>query len=100
MREWRVEEYLADVRATSVVLPNEAELRRRARAGDKAVCKELITSYLSLAAELGLRLAPNRLTELEAIQEANLVLMRVVTDEESPAVTLGPCLAAHFNHFG
>ena len=91
-----VDQYLEEVRSLATPLANEETLRSRARRGDKAATAELVRSYLSLAAELGLRLAPDRLTKLEAIQEANLVLMRVIADDESPALVLGPRIANHF----
>jgi DNA-directed RNA polymerase sigma subunit (sigma70/sigma32) len=91
-----VQEYLQDVRGRSKVLSDESVLLARAREGDKPARQMLITSYLALAAEIALRLAPARLEQLEAIQEANLVLMRVVSAGESPALTLSGRIAEHF----
>jgi hypothetical protein len=95
-REFVLSEYLEEVRAKSAVLANEPLLLERALSGDKEARQAVIVSHLSLAAELGLRLASPELEPLRAIQEANLVLMRVVAAGESPVRVLSARISQHF----
>src|SRR5438309_10068136 len=79
--------YLRDVRDLPVLGQGEegdALARSRTRPGDQRARKRLIEGHLELTALLAIRLAPGRMRPLDAIQEANLVLIRLVDD---PSVT-------------
>jgi hypothetical protein len=53
-----------------------------------------------MAAEIGLRLARPNMKPLDAIQEANVVLLHLIDEgAEKPAVELGPAIEAHFSTF-
>ncbi|MCA1841352.1 MAG: hypothetical protein ABR507_01385 [Actinomycetota bacterium] len=92
-----VDEYLKYLHENSRVLSDEAELVLSARGGDKLARKKLVASYLFITAELALRLAPPAMEPLRAIQEANLVLMRIaIAGIAKPASALGPAIEEHF----
>jgi hypothetical protein len=58
--------------------------------------------YLELTALLALRLAPDWMRPLDAIQEGNLVLLRLVDDASvgQPATRLSDAMLAHFADVG
>ena len=96
-----LERYLQEARKASIRLENEDELIQSAANGDNAATSVLVESYLSLAAELGMRLAPARMSRLNAIQEANLVLVRLISSgARSLPVELGRAIADHFSKHG
>ena len=75
--------YLREVRELPVLGQGEegdALARSRTRAGDETARRRLIEGYLELTALLAIRLAPDGMRPLDAIQEANLVLIRLVDD--------------------
>jgi DNA-directed RNA polymerase sigma subunit (sigma70/sigma32) len=91
--------YLHEVRELPVLSPSEErDLLTRGRNGDEAARKRVIEGYLELIAVLAIRLAPDWMGSIDAIQEGNVVLTRLV-DEMSvarPAVRLTDALLAHF----
>jgi DNA-directed RNA polymerase sigma subunit (sigma70/sigma32) len=92
-------EYLRDVRAMPLIRPeDERDLLLRTRAGDTDARKQLIESHLELAALLGWKLRPNSMPAVDAAQEANVILIRLIDDPEcpTPAVALGPALDEFF----
>ena len=89
--------YLEEIRAGWFVVEDEPALLAKARIGDKEARQVLVRSYLPMAADLGLRLAPPGLPHLDAVQEANLVLMRLVAGaSESLALQLAPAIRDRF----
>lgn len=95
-----LDRYLEEVRAHSRVLDNEDDLIKSVRTGDQTARKVLVESYLELTAEIGLRLAPAKMSRLTAVQEANLVLLRLIEKgTDKPAVQLGPAIQKHFARF-
>ena len=96
-----LDEYLKYTDENSVVLTNEDELVQLARSGDKKARRALVISYAHIAAELGIRLARPWMEPLEAIQEANFVLMKIVNEgRDQPAAALGPAIQEHFGSLG
>lgn len=76
------------VQARSALLRSRSrgeELLSSARAGDEASRKLLLEGYLDLTSSLAMALRPDGLTELEAVQEANLALLDVI-DSEAPDI--------------
>lgn len=91
--------YLAEVRSAPILTrQRELELRRTARAGDAAARTALIEGYLELAAMLALRLAPEWMRPLDAIQEANVVLVRMMEEDDHAVLgaVLPTRLLAHY----
>ena len=96
-----LERYLDEARNASIRLENEDELIESAANGDHAATSVVVESYLSLAAELGMRLAPARMSRLNAIQEANLVLVRLINSgAKNLPVELGRAIGEHFSGHG
>ena len=81
-----LEKYLEEVRAAERVLENEPALLESARSGDAEARATLVRTYLYRTAEIGLRLAPEGMEELNAIQEANVVLLQLVTQTPEPGL--------------
>jgi DNA-directed RNA polymerase sigma subunit (sigma70/sigma32) len=77
---------------------DEREELVRAREGDQVARRRVIEGNLEVTAHLALRLAPDWMRPLDAIQEANLVLVRLVDDGSSgrPADRLSDDLVRHF----
>jgi DNA-directed RNA polymerase sigma subunit (sigma70/sigma32) len=96
-------EYLAEVRAVPL-LPgrDEAHLLSASRNGDQAAKERLVESYLELVALLALQLAPSSLSPLDAIQEANLILIRLIDDPSvaQPAREITPLLVRRYGEIG
>ena len=92
-------EYLAEVRQLpmSTVSDERSELVRAREGGDEARTR-VMQSHLELAALLALRLAPDWMSPLDAIQEANIVLAHLVDDGSvaRPAARLTDALVAQF----
>jgi DNA-directed RNA polymerase sigma subunit (sigma70/sigma32) len=76
----------------------ESVLLAQVRQGNKDAEPRVIEGNLELTARLGLRLAPLWLGPIDAIQEANLVLLRTVEDAavDHPASVLTDRLVTHF----
>jgi DNA-directed RNA polymerase sigma subunit (sigma70/sigma32) len=95
-----LKQYLAEIRRQSLIPINERQLVKAAREGDAKARQQLIESYLYIAALLGLRLARPTMNPLDAIQEANIVLLRLIdAGVEKLAVELGPAIEKHFAAF-
>jgi hypothetical protein len=86
-------EYFEELRATPRLTPlEESDLLAAARRGQKReegsaaenAKNKVIRGYLPVTALLALHLAPAWMSRLEAIQEANIVLMRLVKDPSVP----------------
>lgn len=79
-----LEVYLADVRAIAPIdQEEERALLARARAGDTSASRTVVTALLAPAADVALPLAgPSGLRELEALAEANAVVLRLVEGDE------------------
>lgn len=93
-----LDRYLEEARAHSFAPPDEFALIDRASSGDTEARRTLVTAYLGSAADIGLRLAPPGVSRFKAVQEANLVLLRLVC-EPGPKVTerLEPAIREHFS---
>ncbi|HEX2058201.1 MAG TPA: sigma-70 factor domain-containing protein [Actinomycetota bacterium] len=97
-----VERYLSEVRTKPVLSSlEEADLAEQARAGDEEALLQWIDSYLFMTASIALRLCPPAMAPLEAIQEANAVLTRLLSDggARSPIAELGRSIEEHFDRF-
>lgn len=92
--------YLAEIE-TVPELSSAAEksLIELARKGDRNAKKKLVEAHLRWAAILADLLKPDTVSPIDAIQEANLVLMRLIDreDVESIGSELGNAVKAHFN---
>ena len=90
--------YLNEARAAARVLENEPAVLASARSGDVAAQHTLVQVYLYSAAEIALRLAPEGMGKLDAIQEANTVLARLVSQAAEPSIAdhLEPAIEQHF----
>ena len=95
-----LEGYLSVAR-TVPVLPKATErgLLVASREGDKAATRALIEGYLELTAVLAVRLAPEWMDPIHAVQEANIVLSQVIEDADVPlpAAVLSDRLLTLFN---
>ena len=92
-------DYLEKVRQTPLLTSGEErESLKRAREGDESARKRVIEGYLEVTALLAIRLAADWMRLLDAIQEGNLVVLRLVDDASVavPAARLGEALVAHF----
>lgn len=97
--EQNLADYLSEVRQFPLLtLTAEREGLKRAREGDEPARKRVIEGHLELTALLALRLAPEWLRPLDAVQEANIVLVRLIDDPSvaHPAARLTDALLAHF----
>lgn len=91
--------YLAEVRKLPLLTPaEERDALKRAREGDEAARRRVIEGYLELTTLLALRLAPEGMRPLDAVQEAHVVLFRLVDDAsvENPAARLTDAILALF----
>jgi hypothetical protein len=77
-----------------------ADLLQRTRSGDGEAETELARGLLELTAVLTRHLAPPTMRTLDAIQEANLVLMALLQDRSvaSPVHALPGALSRRFAH--
>ena len=91
--------YLDEARAAERVLENESAVLESARTGDVEAKHTLVQVNLFRTAEIGLRLAPEGMDKLNAIQEANIVLVRLVTRAPEPSIA-HHLESAIKNHFG
>ena len=57
-----------------------------ARSGDVESRPILVWAYLFRTAEIALRFVPEGMAELNAVQETNRVLMRLVTQAPEPSI--------------
>ena len=92
--------YLAEIRQYPLLtLTEEREGLKRAREGDEPARKRVVEGHVELTALLALRLAPDWMRPDEAVQEANIVLVRLIDDAsvDRPAVRLTDALLAHFD---
>lgn len=82
-----LDRYLAEIRPAPIVRQDEEKrLLAAARGGDDQARKKVIESYLALTAHLALKHSPADADGLDAIQEANLVLIRLIEDPVVPDV--------------
>jgi len=92
-------EYLNEVGRFPRLSPgDEQQELLRAAEGDHDARKRVIEGNLEVAARLALRLAPDWMRPIDAIQEANLVLARLVDDGSGgqPADRLSDELVNHY----
>jgi len=92
-------EYLNEVGRLPRLSPgDEPQLLLRGAEGDHDARKRVIEGNLEVAARLALRLAPHWMRPLDAVQEANLVLVRLVEDGVGgqPADRLSEELVRHY----
>ena len=94
--------YLDEARAAELVLEDESALLESARSGDVEARDTLVRAYLFRTAEIALRLAPEGMDKLNAVQEANLVLIRLVDQAPEPSIAhhLEPAIRNHFGTLG
>jgi DNA-directed RNA polymerase sigma subunit (sigma70/sigma32) len=94
-----LQQYLSDVR-TIPDLDREplADLLARARDGEAEAEARVLEALLEVTAVLTQHLAPPTMRTLDAIQESNLVLMRLVRDRDVqvPVLALPAALAVRF----
>ncbi|MEO7802958.1 MAG: Clp protease N-terminal domain-containing protein [Actinomycetota bacterium] len=88
-------EGLRDFRAEAAGQPkiankDLAKTIRRAREGDRSARQALIKHYLADAAALAMKHRPKSISPLQAVQEANLILMKLATDP--PTLDVGSIL--------
>ena len=89
--------YLNEARSAERALENEPMLLESARSGDAEARETLVRAYLYRTAEIALRSAPEGMDKLDAIQEANIVLLRLVKQPEpSFADHLEAAIRIHF----
>lgn len=81
-----------------LTITEEREGLKRGREGDESARRRVMEGHLELTALLALRLTPNWMRPLDAVQEANLVLIRLIDDAsvDHPAARLTDALLAHF----
>lgn len=91
--------YLQEARKLpQIAEADERDLLARARAGDRAARKAVTESYLELAAMLALKHRPPGMREIDAIQEANVVLMRLIDGSaDRPAAELPDAVRRHLD---
>jgi DNA-directed RNA polymerase sigma subunit (sigma70/sigma32) len=91
--------YLSDVRNLQWLRRSEAHVLLSAgRQGDDDAQRRVVEGHLELAALLALQLSPEWLPPLDAIQEANVVLSRLIDDRSvpSPASALSARILEHY----
>ena len=91
--------YLDKAFEAEVELEDESAMLESARSGDVEARETLVRAYLYRAAEIALRLAPEGFDKLDAVQEANIVLVRLVDQAPQPSIAHHLELAIR-NHFG
>jgi DNA-directed RNA polymerase sigma subunit (sigma70/sigma32) len=80
-----LEDYMSAVRELPPLRrEREAELLEAARAGDESSRRFAIEGLVEISALLAIRYAPEGLRLIDAIQEANVVLCRLVDDAKCP----------------
>ena len=92
-----LETYLKEVLAASKPIDGEQAALESARDGDVDARKRIIQSYLYRAAEIGMSLAPSKLSRMDAVQEANLVRMCLVERGINPGSDLESEIRKHFD---
>lgn len=91
--------YLAEVRGLPLLFAvDEADLLNASRSGDESARKRLLEGHLEVVALLALRLAPRWMRPIDAIQEANVVLSRLL-DDKSVAVPVRELTSALIRHY-
>jgi hypothetical protein len=98
-----LEEYLTAIRELQPARRlYDDELLKAARAGDQASRRVVIECLLEITALLAIRYAPERLRILDAIQEANVVLCRLVDDTScpDPVLRLTPAIKERLDVLG
>lgn len=94
-----LEDYLTEVRSLPTVPVTErASLLALARGGDAVARRRAIESLLLEAATVATRDCPVGMRALDAIQEANVVVVRLVDDDQTPdpAAVLDDAVRGHF----
>ena len=96
--DWSLEPYLQEALAHERVLEDEESVLEQARSGDVKARQRLVRSHLHRAAHIALRLAPPTMSSLDAVQEANLVLLRLAAaPHDAPMIKeLETAIAKHF----
>lgn len=92
-------EYLDQVRQLPLVATDQLPaLRDRALAGDTDAGKLVVQCHLEVAALLAWHLRPSSLAPIDAVQEANVILVRLVNDPtcDVPTLDLASALHRHF----
>jgi hypothetical protein len=95
-------EYFDAIRAVPRLTPGQGiGLLDGARRGNHEAAERFIEGCLEVTALLALHLAPAWMTPLDAIQEANIVLMGLVDDSsvQSPVAVLTDKLVRHYGKF-
>src|SRR6202035_4382290 len=95
--------YLRDVRNLKWLQGNEVhDVLTASREGDETARRRAVEGHLELTALLALQLAPEWLPPLDAIQEANVVLTRLIDDPSvsHPARVLTARLLEHYDELG
>jgi hypothetical protein len=95
-----IDQYLETVRRVHV--PEAAELdrlRSLAQDGDQGAQIEFTRAHLAQAAGIALRLRPGHITQSDAINEANTVLVRLIYDTtvENVAAALETRVQQHYD---
>ena len=91
--------YLADIETVpELTKDQEKSLIELARSGDQSAKKKLVEAHLKWAAILADLLKPDSVSPIDAIQEANLVLMRLIDREDIQSIgsELGDAVKEHF----
>lgn len=90
--------YMAQLAKLPRLSPEEeASLLLSGRSGDQEAMRRLIEGLLERAAKLALELAPATMRPIDAIQEANVVLVRLLSDAAvpDPLVALAGAIRDH-----
>ncbi|MGH2556599.1 MAG: hypothetical protein ACRDHO_12900 [Actinomycetota bacterium] len=91
-----VDQYLEEIRAAPIARKDEEKaLLAAARGSDKLARKRVIESYLVLTAHLALRFSPADADGVDAIQEANIALIRLIENPAIPEVAGALPVAVH-----
>jgi DNA-directed RNA polymerase sigma subunit (sigma70/sigma32) len=90
--------YLEEARAAEFMLKNELAVLESARTGEVKAKHTLVQAYLFRTAEIALRLAPEGMSKLNAIQEANIALVQLVARAPEPSIAyhLESAIKKHF----
>jgi DNA-directed RNA polymerase sigma subunit (sigma70/sigma32) len=76
-----LKEYLAEAASYALIRRDqEQELLNRGRSGDKAALTQLMHSYIEMVAILALKLTPQGVDAIEAIQAANEATIELLRD--------------------
>lgn len=91
--------YLAEVRGPPLLFAvDEPNLLTASRSGDETARTRLLEGHLEVAALLALRLVPKWMRPIDAIQEGNIVLGRLLDDKSVP-VPMRELTSALIRHF-